>query len=67
VQKGGHAIDSDVVRVRYRNRVESLRRVLPYCNEVKFYDNENGFAEVGEYRNGTFRLCENAPDWLRFE
>ena len=32
-----------------------------YC----FYDNENGFEEVGEYRNGTLTVtAEFPPKWL---
>ena len=33
-------------------RFESLVRVLPYCDEVALFDNENGFVEVAEYTNG---------------
>ncbi len=65
VSKGGHNIpDKDVIR-RYKKRFEDLAKVLPYCNEVHFYDNENGFVEVGEYKNGEILnsgfFC---PEWL---
>lgn len=36
----------DVLR-RYTERFDSLLDVMPLCNEIFFYDNENGFVEVG--------------------
>lgn len=65
VRKGGHNIpERDVLR-RFESRFEDLKKVLPYCDEVHFYDNENGFAEVGEYRNGSVILFgEYVPEWI---
>ncbi len=65
VRKGGHDIpERDVLR-RFESRFEDLKRILPYCDEVHFYDNENGFAEVGEYRNGgVILLGEYVPEWI---
>lgn len=65
VRKGGHNIpERDVIR-RFEKRFEDLARILTYCDEVHFYDNENGFAEVGEYRNGSVLLSgEYVPDWI---
>jgi len=37
---------------------------MPLCNEIFFYDNENGFVEVGQYRSGEMMLRANAPAWL---
>lgn len=36
VRKGGHDIPEEYVRLRYQNRIESLKRVLPLCDEVVF-------------------------------
>ncbi|MDE6599984.1 MAG: hypothetical protein K2K34_07920 [Oscillospiraceae bacterium] len=65
VRKGGHDIpERDVIR-RFEKRFEDLARILPYCDEVHFYDNENGFIEVGEYRHGSVILSgEYVPDWI---
>lgn len=65
VRKGGHDIpEGDVLR-RFESRFEDLKKILPYCDEVHFYDNENGFAEVGEYRNGRVILFgDNVPEWI---
>ena len=42
-----------------------LAAVVPYCDEVRFYDNENGFQEVAFYQNGTvFPLTDHLPQWL---
>ncbi len=66
VEKGGHSIpDEDVIR-RYSKRFEDLARVLPYCNEVRFFDNENGFTEKAEYRNGSLiTKGRDVPQWLK--
>lgn len=65
VRKGGHNISSDDVERRFAKRFDDLLLVLPHCNEVCFFDNENGFVEVADYRNGTLRITtDNTPDWL---
>ena len=65
VQKGGHNIpDSDVQR-KFDKRFEDLCVVLPYCNEATFYDNENGFVAVAEYKNGEILpIGHTNPAWL---
>ena len=66
VRKGGHDIPSEDVRRRYEKRFEDLICILPYCDEVHFYDNENGFVDVGEYRNGNIIFGgDYIPDWLK--
>ena len=65
-KKGGHNINnSDVIR-RYKKRFNDLIKILPFCDEVYFYDNENGFTVVGEYKNGELiTYGEYKPLWLQ--
>ncbi|MDR0294121.1 MAG: hypothetical protein LBH95_08225 [Oscillospiraceae bacterium] len=66
VEKGGHNIDSDDITRRYNKRFDDLLVILPYCNEVHFYDNENGFVEVGEYKNGEIiTKGDYRPIWFK--
>lgn len=66
VEKGGHNINSDDVNRRYNKRFDDLLVILPYCNEVHFYDNENGFVEIGEYKNGTIiSKTDVRPIWFQ--
>ena len=66
VRKGGHDIPEDYVKLRYQNRIESLKRVLPLCDEVIFYDNENGFVKVAEIKNNTFNYTNGyRPNWIQ--
>lgn len=66
VEKGGHNISEEDVKRRYLKRFEDLAKVLPYCNEVRFFDNENGFVEKGEYKNGKMIInAEQVPEWLK--
>lgn len=65
VKKGGHNIpDSDVKR-RFGKRFEDLTAILQYCDEATFYDNENGFVAVAEYKNGeVLQIGSRKPEWL---
>lgn len=66
VRKGGHDIPVEDVKRRFQNRFEDLAKVLPYCDEVHFFDNENGFVFVGEYRDEQlFTVKDYVPDWIK--
>lgn len=65
VARGGHNIDSGDVERRFASRWESLAKILPYCDEAAFYDNDNGFVEVAAYRNGELILeGDYRPAWI---
>ena len=65
VEKGGHDIrDEDVIR-RFGERNEALHRILEYVDEAVFFDNDNGFREVAQYRNGELvQYGSYCPKWL---
>ena len=52
VRKGGHDIPRRDVENRFKRRFEDIAKILPYCDEARFFDNDNGFVLVAEYRNG---------------
>ncbi len=65
VRKGGHNIPPEDVRRRFAGRIDALTAVLPYCDECTFFDNDNGFVEVGTYRNGEVIVTTDTPPaWL---
>lgn len=65
VKRGGHNIPVDDVERRFQGRWEAVAKVLPYCDIAEFYDNDNGFVKVAEYRNGELRrVGEHSPKWL---
>lgn len=65
VKRGGHDIPHDDVMRRFSGRWEAIAKVLPYCDEAEFYDNDNGFVKVAEYRNGELRpVGQLRPRWL---
>jgi predicted ABC-type ATPase len=64
VAKGGHNVGSDDVARRFGNRFDSLVKILPYCDEATFFDNDNGFSEVAEYKNGEIVPKYNSPKWM---
>ena len=62
VRKGGHNIAEADVRRRYEKRFADLSKILPYCDEAHFFDNENGFTEAAIYQNGSLiPVCEVLP------
>lgn len=65
VRKGGHNIpENDVIR-RFNSRIASLERIIPFCDEVIFYDNENGFVKVAEIKNNRFHFTHDyRPNWI---
>ena len=65
VAKGGHDIPKEDVERRFQSRFTDVLRVLPYCDEARFFDNDNGFVEVAEYRNGELTpRVSTPPRWL---
>ena len=65
VRRGGHDIPENDVERRFAGRWEAVAKVLPYCDEAEFYDNDNGFMKVAEYRNGELRsVGGHRPQWL---
>ena len=65
VKKGGHDIPDADVKRRFNKRFEDLIAVLQYCDEATFYDNENGFVAVAEYKNGEIlQKGSTRPQWL---
>lgn len=66
VRRGGHDIPTQDVERRFAGRWEAVAKVLPYCDEAEFYDNDNGFVLVAEYRNGELRTVGSVvPGWLK--
>lgn len=65
VRKGGHDIPKEDVQRRFDKRLYDLRKVLPYCDNAMFWDNENGFVLVGVYFKNKLILNEDkAPKWI---
>lgn len=65
VKKGGHDIPKNDVIRRFDNRINSLKKIVPLCDEVIFYDNENGFVKVAEIINNKFSYTNSyRPQWI---
>lgn len=65
VKRGGHDIRDEDVQRRFAGRWEAVSKVLPYCDEARFFDNDNGFVEVAEYINGELLMKGNVrPQWI---
>ena len=67
VKKGDHNIPEAVVVRRYEKRIEDLIKCVPFCDEITFYDNDNGFKRVAVYdrENGLRYTNGNRPGWIK--
>lgn len=66
VAHGGHDIRETDVKRRFAGRWEAVAKVLPCCDEARFFDNYNGFTEVAEYVGGELILQgNNPPGWVK--
>ena len=66
VRRGGHDIPENDVERRFAGRWEAVAKILPYCDDAEFYDNDNGFVKVAEWRNGELRtIGKHCPQWLQ--
>ena len=64
VAHGGHNIPEKDVRSRFAHRFQDVGKILPYCDEAKFFDNNNGFMLVAEYRHAlVFPIGSHTPGW----
>ena len=65
VARGGHDISADLVQARFAHRFADVAKILPYCDEADFFDNDNGFVPAAQYRGGRFTPIGSTPAWLR--
>jgi len=63
--RGGQDIGEVDVRRRFAERWRAVKKILPYCNEAFFFDNDNGFVEVAEFTDGLLILKEESQTmWI---
>ena len=67
VQKGGESVDPVEVKRRFQTRFVDLKMVLPYCDEIEFMDNTNGFCKVAKMQGTELAIAENGRNclWLQ--
>ena len=49
----------------FAHRFADVAKILPYCDEADFFDNDNGFVPAAQYRGGRFTPIGSTPAWLR--
>lgn len=63
-RRGKNTPSIQTVEFCYRNRWRELKKLLPLCDEIAFFDNENGFLLIGRYLNNSFIQEEKRlPQW----
>lgn len=57
VIEGGHHIDSEIIRRRYKNGIKNLFDIyLPIVNEAMIFDNSEGIYEIIAEKNDSYKL-----------
>lgn len=65
VEKGGHNIEETIVKRRFKKRFTDLAKIMPLCNEIRFYDNDNGFQFIGAFKKKQLiEKCQSNPIWF---
>lgn len=65
VKHGGHSAPENDVIMQFAGQLEAVAKLLPFCDEGLFFDNNNGFVEVADYINGELILKgSNYPKWV---
>lgn len=67
VKSGGHPIDENTIRQRYKVSQAHLLEALPFCDEVLVYDNSTDKPHMIFFLNAKnlFLLTEKLPEWCR--
>ncbi|MCM1144504.1 MAG: zeta toxin family protein [Blautia sp.] len=66
VRQGGHGILEEDIERRYIETFINLKKVLPDCDLVAFYDNTIEFRRFSIYKNGNLvRVSHNVPVWYK--
>ncbi len=64
VKQGGHGMpDADIER-RYKESFQNLKKIIPLCDSVVFYDNSREFRRFAINIQGTYiKLSDQIPKW----
>jgi predicted ABC-type ATPase len=65
VEAGGHGISDSIIIKRFGEMQACLCRLIPYCNEIYFYDNTKSFRQVAIVIEGeTVDADTDIPIWM---
>ena len=65
VENGGHGIDEYTLKLRYKATQKNLKKVIPYCDLLQFYDNSGSSIQlVGFLENGEIIKAKEGCKWL---
>lgn len=66
IADGGHGIPDEDIERRYGESSINMKKVLPLCDRVYFYDNSESFKLVAISESGCTDIrCNEVPEWLK--
>ncbi|MBR6229801.1 MAG: zeta toxin family protein [Eubacterium sp.] len=64
VRDGGHGIPEEDIRRRYNESLINLKKIIPFCDRARIYDNTQRFGIVAVFNNGVcVDRIDDIPDW----
>lgn len=65
MEQGGHGVNEVQIRRRYDEMPENLRKVMPHCDVIFFYDNTIRFRQIAAMRGNKIIDCDHIlPEWF---
>ena len=65
VENGGHGIDENVIRERFKNRYSGLEQLMRICDTTFIYDNSDDLKLVGVTHLGQILYADKTSDWFK--
>ena len=65
VQLGGHGIDKEVVKIRFKRQYEGLSQLISVCDKSFLYDNRDQLSLIGVFFEGNILYINKNIDWLK--
>ena len=58
VIKGGHGVSEALIDKRSKTSIETLKLLIPLCDEVRVYDNTKAFTAVARITNNELKILD---------
>lgn len=65
VAEGGHGVDEEVIERRYVTSLINLKKAIPLCNKILFYDNTSMIELFCIYNDGCYKFLRRLPKWFK--
>ena len=65
VEKGGHNIENNVIKKRYYESLENLKKIILKFDKVYLYDNSKKYKNIFSFSDNTILFKDKNITWSR--